>query len=334
MRASPLTEWALAHLATFDPLAELRATREGCGLYDAGGRDRVLVVGAGRVGFLQGLCTNDVDALSEGHALEAAFVTAQGKLVADARVVKLEDGLLLDAEPGRGAALDELWTRHRVHEDAQWLDVSESLSALELWGPRAAAVLEGDPLADGEGRAASLAGASFAALGSPFGAVLYLPADAAIRVAEALLVRGARVVGEATREARRIGLGLGRYGLDWDQTHNPLEAGLERAISYRKGCYVGQEVVAKATYVGHVNRRLVRLEWEEEPVAPGTALLGARTPGRVTSAAWDPLSSRTVALGMVRREVAAAGSRLRVGTEAGPEATVVGVPFGSRPVSG
>ncbi len=301
MRASALADWLAARSLGMDAAAELRAASDGGALYDASARDRMLFAGPDRVDFIQGLCTNDVEALAEAHALEAAFITPKGKLLADARVVKLEDGLLFDLESGRAAALEEHVSKYRVHEDVQWLDVSEALAALELWGPEAGELLGTGPLAQGEGRAVTLADASFAAVGTPFGAVLYLPAEAATGVAEALVFRGATVIGEGTREVRRLALGLGRFGLDWDEATNPLEAGLDRALNYKKGCYVGQEVVAKATYIGHVNRRLVRLEWEGEAVPAGTPLVAGRSPGRVTSAAKDVLSGRTVALGVVRR---------------------------------
>ena len=135
--------------------------------------------------------------------------------------------------------------------------------------------------------------------------------------------------GRTAVDARRMEIGLGRYGLDWDENTNPLEAGMDRMLDYKKGCYVGQEVVAKATYIGHVNRRLVRLEWEGEAVAPNTPLLGGRSPGRVTSSVRIPGTNRVVALGVVRRDSAAAGAKHRLG-EGGPEATVLGYPYRSK----
>jgi folate-binding protein YgfZ len=314
--------------------AQWRAVHETVGVYDASARDRLLLAGADRLEFVQGLCTHDVEKLPEGHALEAAFITPKGKLVADARLVKLDDALLFDAEAGRAAALDELFAKYRIHEDAQWLDAREALSVLELWGPLAATLLGRDALADGDGAAVSLDDHSFVAVGAPFGAVLYVPAGEAGAVREALVrsavTQGGCEVEGPVVEAARIELGLGRFGVDWDEATNPLEAGLDRMLDYKKGCYVGQEVVAKATYIGHVNRRLVRLEWTGAPVAPGTALAGGRSPGKVTSCAQVPGTDRVVALGVVRRELAAAGSKHRVGDEAGSEATVLGYPFRSR----
>ena len=188
-------------------------------------------------------------------------------------------------------------------------------------------------LADGDGAAVTMGGLSFAAVGTAFGAILYVPVDAAEPVADALVTRlpgiNGSLVGADVREPARIELGLGRFGIDWDESTNPLEAGLDRALDYKKGCYVGQEVVAKATYIGHVNRRLVRLEWRGSPVDAGTALVGGKSPGRVTSCARVPGADRVIALGVVRRDSAQAGAVHRVG-EAGPEACVLGYPFRSK----
>ncbi len=340
-----LHDWHAARGARFTPAgevddrgdaaAEFRAASESVALFDASLRDRLLIVGGDRLEFIQGLCTNDVEKLAEGHAFETAFITPKGRLVADARLVKLDDALLFDLEPGRADALVELLSKYRIHEEADWIDARDALCVFELWGPKAAELLGLGALANGDGAAVQLGEElSFAAVGTPFGALCYVPAGIAEEVAEALSARvgaiGGRWTGRAVIEACRIGLGLGRFGLDWDENTNPLEAGLDRALDYKKGCYVGQEVVAKATYIGHVNRRLVRLEWSGEAVPPGTPLVGGRTPGRVTSVAAVPGTDRIVALGVVRRDVAQAGAQHRVGTEDGALATVMGYPFASK----
>ena len=115
------------------------------------------------------------------------------------------------------------------------------------------------------------------------GAIVFVSAEGVETAADALVARGAVPVGRAAVEVRRLELGLGRYGIDWGETTNPLEAGLDRMLDYTKGCYVGQEVVAKATYIGHVNKRLVRLSWEGEPAAADTTLLGGKSPGRTAA---------------------------------------------------
>jgi len=346
MHAFLLADWHATHGAVFPaegvhgPLhygsaaSEHAFLQQASALFDASARDRLLVTGDDRLEFIQGLTTNDVEKAAVGSSFEAAFITPKGKLVADTRITRLDDALLFDCEAGRGAALDELFSKYRIHENAEWTDASEQLAALELWGPKSADVLGEGALPEGESRAVVLGENAVLAVGTVFGAVLYVPGAIATEIAGELLGRlkavGGGLVGSEAVEAKRIELGLGRYGIDWDENTNPLEAGLDRALDYKKGCYVGQEVVAKATYIGHVARRLVRLEWEGEPAAAGTTLLGGKTPGRVTSCARVPGSSRVVALGVVRRESTAAGTLLRLGSDSGPSATVTGYPYRSK----
>jgi folate-binding protein YgfZ len=316
-----------------DAAVEYRSLTETAGLFDASGRDRLILSGDDRLDFVQGLCSNDVEKAEVGRSLEATFITPKGKLVTDTRITKLEDALLFDAEAGRGAALDELFAKYHLHEKIEWADVSDALAVLELWGPKSAEALGVQALTEEQSQAVTVGGATFVAVGTAFGALLYVPADAAEAVATELLGRlerlGGGLVGREALEARRLEIGLGRYGIDWDENTNPLEAGLDRTLDYKKGCYVGQEVVAKATYIGHVSRRLVRLSWEGQPVAANTALIGGRSPGRITSSAQVPGTNRVVALGYARRDVAAAGTRHRV-DETGPEAIVVGYPYRSK----
>jgi folate-binding protein YgfZ len=340
MNASPLEHWHASHgairlqdvaepLRYGDARAEYEAVAQSAGLFDASAsRDRLLVTGDDRIAFIQGLCTNDVELLPVGGSCEAAFITPKGRLIADVRITRLDDALLFDMEAGRSAALQEELAKYRIHERAEWSDASADLSALELWGPGASTIV-GATIPDGSSQAVDLGENAFLTVGTPFGLVLYVPADAASVVADALVQRAALPVGREAIEVRRIELGLGRFGIDWNESTNPLEAGLDRALNYKKGCYVGQEVVAKATYIGHVNRRLVRLTWEGDVVPAGTTLLGGKSPGRITSCARVPGESRVVALGVVRRESAAAGSQLQVG-EGGPTGAVVGYPFASR----
>jgi folate-binding protein YgfZ len=316
-----------------DPAAEYRAGLDTALLFDASGRDLLLVTGEERLSFIQGLCTNDVEGLAEGHACEAAFITPKGRLVCDARIVKLDDALLFDLASGRGAALAELLSKYRIHESVEWLPANDLLCVLELWGPCAAAAVGLETLGVGDGAAVAIDGHEAVAVGTPFGAVLYVPASEAAGFAaaagRAVEARGGRWAGHRAVEAHRVRLGIGRFGVDFDETSNPLEAGLDRMLSYRKGCYVGQEVVAKATYIGQVSRRLVRLSWAGEPVAVSTPLVGPRTPGRLTSVAAVPGEDRTVALGVVRRDAAARGTVLTLG-ETGRTVIVDGYPVGSK----
>lgn len=337
METNPLATWHDARGAVrtdgeivryTDPEAEWAAVSQGVGLFDASARDRLLVTGADRETFVQGLSTNDVVKPPVGTTLETAFITPKGKLVADARVVKLDDALLFELEPGRGEALTEVFGRYRIHEDCAFVDASPLLCQLELWGDAAQAL--GEPVLDGTSKAVAIGDETYLVAGTAFGAIVFVSAEGVEAAADALVARGAVPVGRDAVEVRRLELGLGRYGIDWGETTNPLEAGLDRMLDYTKGCYVGQEVVAKATYIGHVNKRLVRLSWEGETAAADTTLLGGKSPGRVTSSARVPGTNRVLALGVVRRDVTAAGTKLRLGDEQGPEVTVLGWPWLSK----
>ncbi len=324
-------EWGIEHYG--DAAAEYRAGLDAVLLSEAVGRDLLLVTGDERLGFIQGLCTNDVEGLADGHACEAAFITPKGRLVADARIVKLDDALLFDLVSGRGGALTELLSKYRIHEAVEWTAANELLCVLELRGPRTSDALGLAALPSGEGAAVDIGGHPAVVVGTPFGAVLYVSVDEAAGLAEALgrsvAALGGRWGGCQAVEAHRLRLGLGQFGVDFDESSNPLEAGLDRMLSFRKGCYVGQEVVAKATYIGQVSRRLMRLSWPGSPLPLSTPLVGPRTPGRLTSVAEVPGEGRTVALGVVRRDAAVAGTMLGLG-ETGRTAVVDGYPLGSK----
>jgi len=311
---------------------EWTRVHEAVGVADASARDRLLLVGESRLEFVQGLATNDVEALAVGAACEAAFITPKGKLVADARIVKLEDSLLVDLAPGRGAALSEHFTKYLLNESFEAQDVKEALASIALWGPRAGELLGIPSIVENASGVAEVGGHAFMVIGTAFGAVAFVPVDVKADVFATLSSKaesmGGGAVSDDTVELRRIELGLGTFGRDWDEATNPLEAGLDRMLHYKKGCYVGQEVVAKATYIGRVSRRLVRLSWKGPAVPSNTELTGGKTPGRVTSSITAPDGS-TLALGYVRHDQTKPGTTLRLGAE-GPEVTVLGYPYLSK----
>jgi len=174
-RGAHLTAGRVEHYG--DPVAEYRAVTSTVAVVDGSWRDRLVVTGDDRLAFVQGLCTNDVEALAEGHACELVFITPKGRMVADARCTKLDDALLLELEPGRGAALVEQLAKYRIHEAVEWQDAAEWLAALELWGPLAAQALGLERLEPGAGSAVVVDDVALIAVGTPFGAVCYVPAD-------------------------------------------------------------------------------------------------------------------------------------------------------------
>lgn len=311
---------------------EWAVVQEAVGVLDASARDRLLLVGDSRIEFVQGLATNDLETLPVGSACEAAFITPKGKLVADARIVKLEDSLLVDLAPGRGAALVEHFGKYLLNESFEAQDVKEALAELQAWGPKAGELLGIPTLTENTTGVASVGGHEFMVVGTAFGAAAFVPVDAKADVLAALVSKAESIGGGAVSadaaELRRIALGLGEFGRDWDEATNPLEAGLDRMLHYKKGCYVGQEVVAKATYIGRVSRRLVRLSWTGPAAPANTELTGGKTPGRITSSATAP-DGTTLALGVVRHDQTKPGTILRLGAD-GPPVTVLGYPYLSK----
>jgi folate-binding protein YgfZ len=322
-----------------DPAAEYAAARSAAGLADRPDRCYLRVYGRDPVRMVQGLVTNDVAQASAERAVYAAVLTPKGRMVADVRVFRLGDELLLETD---AAALAPLTAHLRRFvpplfarfEDAPW-------RAMTLLGPDAAGVLdratgaELPPAAPADAvrmtrqgeHAVLLATTSYA--GVP-GVDIICAADGADQIREAVLAAGARPVGGATLEVLRIEAGVPRWGAELDENVIPLEAGLRsRAISETKGCYTGQEVIIRILHRGHVNwlRRGMLLGDVPTPAAGAELHSEAgRRVGRITSAAWSPRHGQAIALGYVRREVTP-GSVLALAPPLAGSATVVELPF-------
>jgi aminomethyltransferase len=316
---------------------EDRALRSGAALVDASSREVVRLTGPDRVSFLQGMVTQDVEGLPASSVADAALLTAKGAMVADARVVKRADDLLLLTEPGFGATVLGTLERYLISEDAELSDASGDFGQLSVVGPDAEAlaarVLGLGARADPELRPFAAGGTTAWALPQGLllpGVDLLVPVGALGTVFDRLLAGGATPAGFAALEVLRVEQGTPRFGADMDEKTIPLEANLQRAIHYQKGCYIGQEVIARATFRGHVNRHLVGLRFggAGSGPAPRTELfLGDRRVGWVTSIVESPRHGR-IGLGYAHRDVARSGTKLALAGGAGT-ATVAGLPFGT-----
>ena len=316
------------------------ALRGGAGLVDRGGTGRILLTGADRRSYLQGLLTNDIAALTPGTGCYAAMLTAQGRMMTDMRVLELGDGVLLDVPRPVTAAIRDHLDRFIFSEDAQVEDVTEARAEIGIYGPAALDVLVkagvegGFPSSLFESTQVRLAGADAIIVSSDElgirGYDVIVDAAHAEAVTAALIGAGAVRVTAEDAEAVRIETGRPRFGADMDADTIPLEAGLEeRAISRSKGCYVGQEVIVRVQDRGHgrVARRLVGLTFETDAPGPaaGARILSAeREIGRVTSAIRSPALARAVALGYVHRDFVEPGTRVAVD---GVPAVVASLPF-------
>jgi folate-binding protein YgfZ len=313
-----------------------RAARSRAALVDRSDRGRLTMTGADRRSYLQGLLTNDIAALEAGRGCYAAYLTPQGRMIADLFVYELGDAMLLSTA-GRTkdvvlARLDEFV----FTEDVQVADITGSFTQIGIVGPGAAARLAPriglardalDALPEHGCRRTAFEGETAIVTrttdaGLP-GFDVYAPRAAGERLLGVLAEDTPRL-DETTAEAIRIEAGVPLFGRDMDEETIPLEAGIEqRAISFTKGCYVGQEVIVRVLHRGHgrVARRLVRLQLQtsEVPAAATPVVAGGREVGHVTSAAWSPASESAVALAYVQRDFTEPGTPVSVG---GSPATV------------
>lgn len=323
------------------PDTTFQALRTGAVAADLTGRGVLSVSGPDAAKLLHGLVTNDVLALRPGAGCHAALLTPKGKLRAEMAVLRTsEDELLLDCEPALAAPLAGILSGYVPFSRSALAELTGETAVLQLEGPAAAGVLARAGLpeppapayshveASIEGSAVRVARVSRA--GEP-GFALLAPRAAAGRLLDLLVAHGAERRGAELLEAGRIEAGLPRWGAELDEAVLPNEAWLERtAISYTKGCYLGQETVARLRTYGHVNRHLVALLFPlGSSVVPGAAVrAGEETVGKVTSAVDSPWRGRRVALAYVRREHEAPGTLLTAETEAGAvEGSVAAVPL-------
>ena len=309
------------------PASEYRTLTEGCGLVDRSGRGRLAVTGTDRRSFLHGQITQDVEGLEPGHGRYAALLTHKGKMLSDLRVLDLGDELLLSCERAGLQELFNMIRRYKLGADVELHKRTMEMGELSLIGPHARRVAGAEALGPEEhDNVRARIGAHDAVLvATDVGVDVFCDAEATDGVRGALLAAGAAEVGEAAAEVVRIESGRPRYGVDLDANVIPQEAGLnERAVSFTKGCYVGQETVARLFYRGKPNRHLRGLKLSA-PAAAGTPLrLGEKEVGRLTSVADSPAHG-PIGLALVRRQ-AEPGATLAAG-DGDVTAEVVELPF-------
>jgi folate-binding protein YgfZ len=295
---------------------EYRALRAHVAVYALPDRVLVRATGADRTAFLQGMLTNDVAGLRAGEGCAALLLTIQGRVVADVRVAALDDVMLLDVDRSASNAFVEALGRLIIADDVE-LAPDEETALIGLTGPAAAQLVPAAALAPFAHTVESVAGVPVrlvraSAVGGD-GAILHVRASDVSRVWAALVAAGAMPCGSAALEARRIECGIPRMGLDMGEKTLALEVPVEAAISITKGCYLGQEVIARGTARGHVNRRLCGLVFAGGVPAAGTPLLhDGHEVGQITSVAHSPALAGPVGLGFVRREHWAVGTELAV----------------------
>ena len=277
-----------------DAEAEYRALREGVATYDLGFRTLVRATGADRVSFLQGMLTNDVARLEPGRNQPALLLTIQGRVTADVRVAAGDDALLLDVDVRARDALLAALNKLLIADDVE-LTV-EDVAMIGVTGRV-------------ESKAPLLLGGE---LGAADAVVHSKPADAP-QIWDAFVAAGARPIGMEALEGRRVELVIPRIGLDMDESTLALEVPVDYAISQTKGCYLGQEVVARGTARGHVNRKLVSMTLAGPRPPVGAVLVrDGKEVGRLTTVARAYGAATDAALGFVRKECWDPGTELAV----------------------
>jgi folate-binding protein YgfZ len=304
--------------------------RHGCGIAERSGLDCLEVLGADRLRFLNAYLTCDVKGLAAGQGAYGFFTSAQGRILADAVVLAHDDRLWLELPPGQLEPIAGHLRKYLLADRVELRPLRDMLP-LTLAGPGAAAALtrlapgwEPPPAAWGHARAMVLdtevCVQRTERLGVP-ALTLWVPAAVAEPLREELLAwsggeggAGPRAIGGEALEVVRAEAGIPRFGHDFGPQNFPQETGVEEAVSYTKGCYLGQEVVARIHYRGAVQKSLCGLIFDGAAVpAPGTALLfEGREAGAIGTAVLSLALDRPIGLAILHRRAAAPGTRLEL----------------------
>ncbi len=339
--AEPVTGYhgAVIPASYSDPVAEHHAVRRAAGVFDFSFRAKFTARGADRVRFIQGMVTNDVKALVPGQGTYATMLDTRGHILADLRIYCVEDQLILDTDADLLEKVLQSLNHYNIggRTPLQPLDVV----SLAIQGPESRRVLEG-ALGIRLPVLAELSHCSTSFSGCPVriicadstgegGYEIWVEGNEVKSLWDLLLAHGqshgVHACGATALETLRIEAGIPKYGAELAEDVLPLEAGLVNAISFTKGCYLGQEIVERARSRGRVNWKLVGLLVDSSIVpARGEKMLHeTKEMGEITSACLSPTLGRVIAVAYARREVSQPGSKLTLGSGASVE--VVPLPF-------
>jgi tRNA-modifying protein YgfZ len=302
--------------------ASYQALTTGCGVADLSSRSRVWITGADRVQFLHSFCTNDIKRLEVGEGCEAFLTNHQGKTIGHVIVRVQADGLVLDTAPGQATKIIQHFDRFVISDRVEFFDRTAETGELLVAGKDARRLLlefgqrllPTNPwqhaLESIQGIGVVVQKVDYAGDDSYF---LTTKAEDFPAVQQALAAAGAVSCDAATVNAARIEAGFPHFGTDITDDNLPQEIGRNKqAISFTKGCYLGQETVARIDAMGHVNRLLARVKFDSAEIpSPGTELFSADKPvGKVTSACWSPMLDRPLAFALLRLAQAKPGTQL------------------------
>jgi folate-binding protein YgfZ len=327
---------------TFQGNSEYAAVRDGgAGLIELSSRGRILVSGAEVVMFLNGLITNDMKTLAVNSWMPAVFPNVQGRLLASVRVIHRDDGFLIDIESATHETVLKLLERFTMAGDFRVTDLTDETVTLSIQGKQAGKIISatlGEAAAKVERQ--QVARTNFAdgqvtviraTHTAEDGFDLFVDAKAAGDLGDSLTSAGAQGVSSETCETLRIEAGIARYGVDMDETNVVTETNLDDAVSFSKGCYIGQEIIARIKYRGHVAKKLTGIILESDlTLDRGARILSheEKEIGRVTSSTLSPYLARTVALGYVKYDYLTPGTQVKVSVgEDEIKGTVADLPF-------
>ena len=328
--------WELPAVLT-DVASEYRSAINDAAVYDASYMGRLKATGTDALDLLNRLSTNEVVGLEPGQGVPTILTTDKGRILDVIIVVNAGEHVLLLTSPGMQEPVIEFLDKYTIMEDLTVEDVSSATAALAVWGPKSQERLAKAANADLSGlqpyhslgtevggRPVRLISYSFAGLP---GYYLISAVEDASAVWQSLAAAGITPMGAEASEKARIAQGMPAHGSEMSEDFNPLEAGLIGAIDFTKGCYIGQEVIARLDTYKKVQKYLVKLAFVDgSSVAPGALLTQEGKPvGKVTSVASDPSSGQNIGLGYVRTAQAVVGTRLDLETGSGG-ADILGLP--------
>lgn len=307
-------------------ITEYSAIRDdGAGLINLSSRGRILVSGSEAVTFLNGLITNDMKTLGLNSWMPAAFANVQGRLLAAVRVIHREDGFIIDTEGATRETVITLLDRFTLAGDFRVTDLTDQTVMFSVQGKRAAEIVGavlGEPAAAVDRQkvvSARFDDATVTVIRATHtaedGFDLFVDAGHGSRLTEALRGAGATSISDEIFETLRIEAGIPLYGIDIDESNVVTETNLDNAVSFTKGCYIGQEIIVRIKHRGHVAKKLAGVILDATTGVPRNAKLVSsdqKEIGRVTSSTFSPRLERAIALGYLKYDYLAPGTKVKV----------------------
>jgi folate-binding protein YgfZ len=303
---------------------EFRALKSTCGTYDLASRAKIRLTGADRTRWLNGMVTNNIRDLADGHGVYAFLLNPQGHILGDLYAFNLGDEIVVDTASSQLDKILATFDHYIIMDDVEVANLSDEIHSIGIAGPNARQTLVAAgftiadliplQIADIEWRGQKIRIVRGGHESYPSFEIWASP-DTAREAFSALTQSGAKPVSSEALDLYRIALGTPRYGQDIRERDLPQETEQHRALNFSKGCYVGQEIVERIRSRGNVHRKFTGFHIDGPPPAPGTKIqLQDKDIGEITTSAIIPASTgiQTVALGYIRREAGAPGKEVRI----------------------